>query len=684
MPNSPVNSVLPRTLFRRVGFALLCVGVTTCGGDLGEPEPGAINISPNTISFTTAPGGALEPKTVGVTPATVPLTGLTASSAYPSPPPSEWLSAELNNTDATLETPAILTLEVTNSDLPSGTYRATVTVESANAENNPRVNVTLTIEAAAALALVTQPSATASSGAALADAPMVQLLTDAGDPVGQSGVDVSVALEGDGSLAGPSTSTTDGEGRATFEGLAVTALVGERTLLFTAAGLTEVRSNPIAITAGAAASISAASVTPQSAETGTAVFDPPIALVTDGAGNPIEGVPVTFAVTQGGGVIDPTTPVATDANGLASSTSWTMGAIAGANAATASADGLDGSPVTFAATGTNGGVVPGPISESNSAVAVSPASFVAGSSGTTVTVTARDADNNLIGGASVTLASTGTDFAFGSTTLTTGANGATLGRATTTYTSTRAEAKSVSAEITAAAVTVSPTPATVTVTAGEPSSVTSTLLANPATVLGLVNIGAGGTPRTSQIQATVSDVNGNPVTGRIVTMALIGGAGGGVLAQPIGPTGPMGRTSGRLSSTTGGTYQVQASVVGGPTIDQTAQVTFLLTFTDDIEPIFQSPFDGGNGLLTTPCASCHLPYLQNGSLPDLSFAQLTAMSEGEQVVIPGDANGSLLVRSLEHTLPLQAEWMPSIGQSLPAAVIGRIRQWILQEGTLRE
>jgi Invasin, domain 3 len=674
------NSLLCRTLLRRVGFALLCAGGVTCGGDVGPPPQGAINISPNAISFAAIPGATVEAKTVGVTPATdAALTGVSATVAFASPPPNPWLSVEVGSQDATLESPAILTLEVTNTDLPSGTYRATVTVESANADNNPRVNVTLTVEAATALTLTTQPSDEAGSGDPLGRAPVVQLVTEAGDPVGQSGVEVGVALEGDGTLSGPATSSTDSEGRATFEGLVVTAPTGNRSLVFTAPGLIEVRSNPILITAGGAALIAAGSVTTQPAEVGTPVFDPPIVLVTDNAGNPIAGVPVTFAVTTGGGTIDPTTPVATDADGLARATSWTLGPNAGANAATASADGLEGSPVTFAATGTIGGVVPGPISEATSSVVASPASFAAGPTGTTITVTARDAANTPIGGATIVLSSTGSDFEFGSTTLTTGTTGATLGRATTTYTSTRAEAKSISADITAAGVTVTPAAAAVTVAAGEPDGSLSTLLPNPGTVLGLVDNAAGGAPRTSVVQVTLVDAFGNPVGGRAVTMTVIGGPGGDVLTQPAGPTGTGGRTGARLSSTTGGTYVVQAVVDGGPTISQTAQVTFLLTFTDDIEPIFLSPFDGGNGFMTTPCASCHLPYKTvGGSSPSLSFTNMPNLA------VPGNPNGSLLVQALEHSSPLPAKWMPSSGQTLPAAVIGRIRQWIAQEGTLRQ
>jgi hypothetical protein len=138
-----------------------------------------------------------------------------------------------------------------------------------------------------------------------------------------------------------------------------------------------------------------------------------------------------------------------------------------------------------------------------------------------------------------------------------------------------------------------------------------------------------------------------------------------------------------LFSTTGGTYTVQASVVGGPTITQTVQVGFLLTYTDDILPIFQNPFNLGAAGTTTPCLSCHAP--GSTQAPDLSFAQLTQEYESEQVVIPGDPDNSLLVRALEHG-PGEAtsEFMPSSSQTLPADVIGRIRQWIAQEATLRQ
>jgi trimeric autotransporter adhesin len=67
----------------------------------------------------------------------------------------------------------------------------------------------------------------------------------------------------------------------------------------------------------------------------------------------VAGVTVTFAVTAGGGAVSPST-VVTNASGIATLTSWTLGTTAGANTVTASASGLTGSPVTFNATGTAG------------------------------------------------------------------------------------------------------------------------------------------------------------------------------------------------------------------------------------------------------------------------------------------------------------------------------------------
>jgi hypothetical protein len=72
-------------------------------------------------------------------------------------------------------------------------------------------------------------------------------------------------------------------------------------------------------------------------------------LVRDGNSNPVPGVTVSFAVASGGGSLSGAAPL-TNASGIATLGSWTLGTTAGSNTLTATVSGLP--PVTFTATGT--------------------------------------------------------------------------------------------------------------------------------------------------------------------------------------------------------------------------------------------------------------------------------------------------------------------------------------------
>ena len=87
----------------------------------------------------------------------------------------------------------------------------------------------------------------------------------------------------------------------------------------------------------------------QSAAAGTAVAVAPAVKVTDGLGAAVSGVAVTFAVASGGGSVTGAATT-TNASGVATVGSWTLGAVAGANTLTASVATLPA--VTFTATGT--------------------------------------------------------------------------------------------------------------------------------------------------------------------------------------------------------------------------------------------------------------------------------------------------------------------------------------------
>jgi hypothetical protein len=131
-------------------------------------------------------------------------------------------------------------------------------------------------------------------------------------------------------------------------------IAGSNTLTATAAGLTD---SPVTFTAtataGSATQIAINAGDGQSAAVATAVSTLPSVIIKDANDNPISGVSVTFAVASGGGSITGDIAI-TDASGIATVGSWTLGDIAGSNTLTATAAGLTDSPVTFTATATVG------------------------------------------------------------------------------------------------------------------------------------------------------------------------------------------------------------------------------------------------------------------------------------------------------------------------------------------
>lgn len=96
-----------------------------------------------------------------------------------------------------------------------------------------------------------------------------------------------------------------------------------------------------------AASIAANSATSLSAAPGTAVAELPSVVVRDAAGNPLSGVTVNFTVTGGGGSVTGNHPTS-NASGVATVGSWTLGPNQGTNTLVAAAGSLS---VTFTANG---------------------------------------------------------------------------------------------------------------------------------------------------------------------------------------------------------------------------------------------------------------------------------------------------------------------------------------------
>src|SRR5207244_2286472 len=215
----------------------------------------------------------------------------------------------------------------------------------------PAVSGTITVGAGAAtqLTLTTQPSATAQSGVAFAQQPVVQLRDGDGNAVNQAGVTITAAIAtGGGTLGGTLMAATNGSGVASFTNLTITGTAGDRTLSFSATGLTVATSGTITVTAGAATQLTLTTQPSATAQSGVAFAQQPVVQLRDGAGNPVNqaGVVVTAAIATGGGTLGGTLTATTLGTGVASFTDLAISGTAGDRTLSFSAPGLTGATST--------------------------------------------------------------------------------------------------------------------------------------------------------------------------------------------------------------------------------------------------------------------------------------------------------------------------------------------------
>src|SRR5207247_232490 len=197
--------------------------------------------------------------------------------------------------------------------------------------------------AATQVTLTTQPSATAQSGVAFAQQPVVQLRDGAGNPVSQAGVTVTAAIAtGGGAGGGTLTATTTAGGTASFTNVSISGTAGERTLTFSAAGFVSAASGPVNVTAGAATQLTLTTQPSSTAQSGVPFAQQPVVQLRDGAGNPVSqaGVTVTAAIATGGGTLGGTLTAATNGSGVASFTNLAITGTTGDRTLSFSATGL--------------------------------------------------------------------------------------------------------------------------------------------------------------------------------------------------------------------------------------------------------------------------------------------------------------------------------------------------------
>ncbi len=134
--------------------------------------------------------------------------------------------------------------------------------------------------------------------------------------------------------------------------------------------------------------LTAVTATTTGAVAGTAVATNPSVKVATSTGAGVPGLTVTFSVTLGGGAVSGGS-VVTDASGIATVGSWTLGTTVGENRLTATTAPLPAAVVTFIATASSG--APASISFSRDSLLLDQWGDTA-----SVTVTVRDANNNVV------------------------------------------------------------------------------------------------------------------------------------------------------------------------------------------------------------------------------------------------------------------------------------------------
>ena len=170
----------------------------------------------------------------------------------------------------------------------------------------------------------TPTTISATVGTLLPAAPSVVVLAQDGRPL--RGSEVHFAITGGGAIATPIVKTNS-RGIASSGIWTLGTGSGSQTLTATVGTVAPIMFTATA-TPGAPASSVARLGDAQTGVVGSTLATTPTILVRDRYSNPVPGVPVTFSVRSGGGTTTGT-ETTTDANGLATLGSWTLGTTSG-------------------------------------------------------------------------------------------------------------------------------------------------------------------------------------------------------------------------------------------------------------------------------------------------------------------------------------------------------------------
>ena len=438
----------------------------------------------------------------------------------------------------------------------------TKTKQSGGILTNISGQPTVTVQAASQLVFSQQPTST-QAGSSITPAITVQIQDANGDLANTNTASVTIAIgtnPGGGTLGG-TTTVNAVNGVATFSNLSINKTGTNYTLTASSSGLTSAPSSAFNVTPGNPTQLQFAQQ-PSNTQAGSSITPAVTVQILDANNNLVHtgtgstaSVSMAIGTNPSGGTLTGTTTV-NAVGGVATFSNLSINKVGNGYTLVASSSGLTG------ATSNAFNIGAGTVSASNSTVSANPASVPAdGSTASTITVTLLDSGGNPVSGKNVTLTA-----GSGSSTITV-VNGTTnaSGQATFKVTDTKAEGVTYTAKDTSDSITITPT-ATVTFTAGTVNATTSTVSANPGSVV------ADGVS-TSTITVTLKDVNNNPVSGKTVTLTPGGGN------STINPASATTNTSGVATFTVTDSTVEQITYTAKDTSDsvtvtQTATVNF--------------------------------------------------------------------------------------------------------------
>ncbi|MCE2954950.1 MAG: hypothetical protein LW840_14745, partial [Gemmatimonas sp.] len=401
-----------------------------------------------------------------------------------------------------------------------------------NGDDGPRPPSTLAATSATSL--------TGIVGDVVSDPLAVKVTDDRGAALGGIVVTFAVA-EGGGSVT-PAVDTTDNTGVASTR-WRLGGTAGQQRVSATVTGVTTQINFIAAAAAGAPANVAVQAGNNQSATAGTAVSTPPSVIVRDRFNNPVNATSVFFSISGGGGSVTGA-GATTNASGVATVGSWTLGPNVGTNTLTALvvANGVTANPITFTANGTAG---------TAAAISAQTSTSITGTVGGLVTpvpsIRVLDANGNPVAGVNVNFtASTGSTVVGGAKTTNlqgvASPDGWQLGSTAATYT--------------LSATVGSLPPVVFSAVARAGAAATMSILAgnNQSATVG----------RTLPVDPSVriTDALGNPIAGQEVVFEVIDGGGSAVARRPVTDANGTATVGAWTLGETPGTNTLRATATG--------------------------------------------------------------------------------------------------------------------------